>query len=535
MSNDNYFLRQKEIKTGENIEQGEFFTNPTMMFLCETMMSSLRELAFYLLELKKLGITNEVIKEDILEALSGLFTEMEYSPEQYSKISLKICSDLSQAKQIYHSISRKHNLEIKFLKPEIKNPHKLTFADAIQQGQKIFNMRSSKLDKEQMDLFRLIFNILKSVCVHLVELKELDKDDYQAYEAVLLALNLRIDDVDSQIIDETINNLVRTDNSLLIDLYNIKNKRYGEMVPTEVSLSTRPNKAILVSGTNLRELEMLLEATKNLNIDIYTHGHMLTAHAYPKMKAYKNLVGHWGQGLESHLLDFAEFPGAIFLTKHSFYRIHNFYRSSVFTTDVIASQGVSVIHDYNFEPLIKAALGAKGFTKGVQKPSIKLSLDEYKIMQEIKQIAERINRNEIKKVFFIGVSNKSKKQKDYFDEFLTLLPNDCIALSFSYTNDKENVFFIESDYGFPIVYRFFNTIVTSSDISKINIIALFTRCEVHTISNVIYLKDFGINKIYFTDCSPTLVEPTLIETLREKYGLKKYTNPKSDLQDMLAD
>lgn len=536
MSYDNYFLGQKEINSEENLEREGFFTNPTLVFLYETMLSYLRELSFYLLELKKLGITNEVIKENVLEALSGLFAETEYSSEQFYAISSKIYSDLSQAKQIYHSISRKHNLEIKFLKHEIKNPQKLTFSEAIQQGQKLFNNKLNKFSKEQTDLFKLIFNLLKSICVHMVELKELDNDNSEAYEIVLQLLNAQnAQDINSETMEELISKLVKMDNQLLVDLYDIKSKRYGEIIPTEVSLSVRPNKAILVSGTNLIELEMLLKATKNTNIDIYTHGHMLTAHSYPKIKEYKNLVGHWGKGLESHLLDFAEFPGAVFLTKHSFYRTHNLYRSRVFTTDVIAPKSISVISNYDFQPLINAALDSKGFTKTVEKPPIKLGFDENKTIQKMKDVAERINKGEIKKVLFVGVSNKTKTQTDYFEKFLKILPDNCLALSFSYSNDKDNVLLLESDYGFPIVYKFFNIITSLSALSMVNIVALFTRCEVHTISNVIFLANFGIKKIYFTDCSPTLVEPTLIETLREKFNLKRYTTPENDLKDILAD
>ena len=100
-------------------------------------------------------------------------------------------------------------------------------------------------------------------------------------------------------------------------LRNKQEERYGKQRVNEVSYSTTPAKAILVVGSNIRELEDVLEAVKNQNIDVYTHDEMMIAHTFPKFAEYKNLKGQYGQGLENCLLDFATFPGPIVLTRHS--------------------------------------------------------------------------------------------------------------------------------------------------------------------------------------------------------------------------
>ena len=90
-------------------------------------------------------------------------------------------------------------------------------------------------------------------------------------------------------------------------------------------LSTRPNKAILVAGTNIQELKNVLDATKDKNIDVYTHGEMIVAYTYPKFGEYENLVGQFGKGIENCLLDFATFPGAILIARHSLENIEYLY------------------------------------------------------------------------------------------------------------------------------------------------------------------------------------------------------------------
>ena len=108
----------------------------------------------------------------------------------------------------------------------------------------------------------------------------------------------------------------KIDNTLMKRLYEAKIERYGEPNSKEVSYSTVPSKAILVVGSNLRELEIILENLKGLNIDVYTHDEMILAHTYPYFEQYEHLKGQFGQGTENCLLDFATFPGPIILTRH---------------------------------------------------------------------------------------------------------------------------------------------------------------------------------------------------------------------------
>lgn len=531
----NYHLMyQKEIGDTEPDTKALFSQSPSLVFLHEVVISYLQELAFYLLKLKELGITSEQVKEDFINAISGMIIAIEYNQEQFFKTITKLYANLSQAKELYISVCQKNNLEAKFFRSIIKNPQKLTLTSAINQGQKLFTLKYKKLTPEQMSLYEFILNIVKSICIHWVELRELETDDEKTYDVLLSLISINDATIFLQKSHEIIKELVEVDKLLLEKLHEVKIERYGEMEPAEVSLSTRPNKAILVSGTNLKELELILEATKDKNIDIYTHGYMLSAHTYPKFKTYHNLVGHFGRENGSYLLDFSDFPGTIFLTRHSFLRVENLCQSSIYTSDVIAPGGTAIVANHNYDSLIVSAHRAEGFTEGITKHPIKLNLSESKILEKIAEVAQKIEKGEIKHFFAIGVSNHTKIQKDYFEKFLNLLGDDCFVLSFSYTNNKNNVLLAESDYGFPILYKALKILTRNLSVTDLNPIVFFTRCEIHTISNVIYLKNIGINKIYFTDCSPNFANPALINAMKNIFDIKSYTSPEEDLKAILA-
>lgn len=531
----NYFLSQRNGEfNNERLFDTKASKSPILVYMYELIVAYFQELAFYLLKLKQIGINNDKIKDNVLEVFSGMTLHVEYSQEQFmSIISMAFCH-LQQAKSLYIDVCKNNNLPTEFCRSIVKNPQKLTYAEAIRHGQRLFNLKFDKFSVEELHLFDILIEVSKSLCVHLVELRELGGDSDKAYELQLNFLRMTKDD---ELFKEKINNkileIVELDHELLFNLHEIRTHLYGELTPSEVSLTTRENKAILVSGTNLKELELLLEATKDKGIDVYTYGYMLTAHAYPKLKLYPHLVGHYGRGVETYLLDFSEFPGAIFMTKHSFQNVENLYRSRIFTTDAVSPKGVVKINENNFEPLIQSALEAKGFTKTVNRYPIKLCLDERRILNELKEVALKIGRGEIKHLFTIGVSSYTKKQKEYFDEFLNLITPDCFVLSFSYENGKPNVYHVESDYGLPFLYKFLASVSLQKSFDELKPTIFFTRCDVHTISNLLYVKKIlGISNIYMDEASSTFFNPSIFDFLMQEFDIKKLVDPRSDFKDL---
>lgn len=528
-------MYQQGTQYSELGSRGLSSSDPSQVFLYEILIVYLQELTVYILKLKEFGITLTKNKEDFLDAVSEGIINVEYTEKVFLATITKLYDDIIESKEIYISTCKKNNIEINTPKSKVKDPRKLSFSDIMGQGKKLFNAKYKYLNFEQMVLLELHINILISLFVNLIEARELGFDDEAAYDAWIFIFSWKnTAPAIKQHIPKSIKNLCQINNNLIRKLYEIKKERYGELTPTEVSTSIRSNKVIMVSGSNLRELELLLEITKDKGIDIYTYGNMLYAHEYPCFKTYPHLVGHLGEGLKNYIFDFSEFPGSIFLTKHSFLSVENLYRSRIYTADLIAPPGVGVIKNNAFEPLIQSALRAEGFTEAIENSPIKLNFSEEKFLEKITEIAQKIEEGKIKHFFAIGTSNGTQEQKEYFEKFLNLLGNDCFVLSFSYYNGANNVLHVKSYNTFPILYKTFDILTKNISIEKLNPIILFTKCGEHMLSNLVYMKQIGIKKIYFADCSTNLFNPSLIESTRKLYNIKNYTNPEDDLKDMLA-
>ena len=144
--------------------------------------------------------------------------------------------------------------------------------------------------------------------------------------------------------------------------------RYGHPVPTQVPLGAKKGKAILVSGHDLADLEMILKQTEGKGINVYTHGEMLPTHAYPGLKKYSHFYGHYGTAWQNQHKEFAQFPGAIIMTTNCIQKPAEVYKDQIFTTGLVGWPGVKHLADKNFAPAIDKALSLPGFTARHQRP-----------------------------------------------------------------------------------------------------------------------------------------------------------------------
>ena len=514
--------------------KGGCSTSPTLSSTHAVILVYLEELAFYLVELDALGASNEKINTDFIELFSEMVSNVEYSQAHLSNAISTLYTDLLQAKDLYTALCSENDIVPSRLKSTIKLPKEFNVTDAIKQGQELFVKSTKKFDENQKQMLEIMLILLKSICIYIAELQGLDINFEEAYKALISMLSImNFHTFSTKNLEKIIEKYTKLDYILMLKVFEARKEAFGDLQETKVNMSVRPGKAILVSGTNLNELDKILKATQDKGIDVYTHGQMIVAHTYPKLKAYPHLVGHYGKGIEHYLSDFSSFHGAIFLTKLSLHKIENLYRSRVFTSDTIAPMGVITIKNNNFEPLIHSALDARGFTRVEELESLPLGIDEKLFIRKMNQVADKIDKNEIKHVFIVGVPNRTDSQKQYMEEFLDLLGDDCFALSFTHTNNKDNVFYANVDYATPFVYLALNIFISRKSFEKMKSIVLYTRCEPHTFPTVFNMKYMGINEIYFTNCSPNVINPSLTDSIRKMIKLESYSNPKSDFNNMI--
>lgn len=506
--------------------KGACSVSPNISSMQEVMFIILRQISYYLLKLIEFDIyKNEIIKDLIFE-ISIIDGAKDLSEVQILNSFSKQYLNLVNCRKEYLNICKEKKSNCADLKNLIKLSPKTSLATILKKGDKEFIHKYKKLNFNQKYYAEILLALIKSVSINLSNLYDFNSDFYDIAKEVLISLNLfNSSRVSTEKFKEQMHELAKCDVKLL-ELISVAQVNYfGELTQSKVSYSTRPNKAILVSGSNLEDLKLVLESVKNKEIDVYTNGNLLIAHAFPYFKNSKNLIGHYGNGSFNTILDFATFPGAILLTKNEAQNIEYLYRGRLFTTDDIAPKGVVKIENNNFNPLIESAIQAKGFAKGQQRNSVIVGYDEKTLEKEINRI---VNLNPTK-IFIIGHTEITMDVKEYFKKFFSLMPQNAFAISFSYDPKLSNVLALNLVNDYALIYRTLNKIFKKIPINSEKLAFFLTKCDVNSLSNIINLKNMGAKNIFLSDCPPLVINPAILHAFTKLFEINKISNPKDDL------
>jgi len=396
---------------------------------------------------------------------------------------------------------------------------------SIRYGEKVFLQAQEKLSSEIRDLYNIMLVIAKSLAINLLDLESFGKYDNDAFYLIVDILNeINLEAKKIEHLKKLIFEASKADNELMALIRNTQEKQYGKQREIEVSFSTEPSKAVLVVGSNIRELENILENLKNTSIDIYTHDDMMLAHTFPYFSKYKNLKGQFGQGIENCLLDFATFPGPIILTKHSLHNIDNLYRGRLFTTDFTCPKGVIRILDNDFTQVIKSAEEAKGFKTGKQCESISVGCNYEEKINEIKSQITKYKR-----IVIIAIDGYSLDHKAYFEKLLKNIPEDIFVISFAYKSSKDNFIHLNTCYdNFGL-----NMIFDSIKNFNIPITIFIPFCDRNSVSQMVHLKSFENSQIFVGKCTPIILNPSLMQTFQKEFSIKAMSSAKKDLDIIL--
>lgn len=520
----------------EFISQGIYSANPALSSLQEIILIYLRELAYYLLKLKEFGANNEIIKAHIIESISGIITHIDYNPDHFQKLILQLSQDLGQAKVFYAKFCKKNKIESKFLKSPFRTSDNFNITEIIRKGQKYYIKRNTDYDSDQRNLFDIMLFLIKNICIKILKIISFKKDYESAYSSILTMLNtMNHENLTTKQAKKVIEENSQEYHKLIKLVSDTQEELYGQRELVHISFTPKTGKAILVSGIDMTQLEAVLEATKNEGIDVYTHGMtMLMAHTLPKFKKYPNLIGHFGRGSENSLFDFSAFPGAILMTRYLFQKIDYLYKGRLFTTDAFAPSGIIKIKDNNYKPLIQAALAAKGFTKKQQEVIQKVGFKQKVMEEKIIEICNKMEKNEIKHLYFVGLLNSENEYNLYFNKFFSLMPKNCYAISLSHEKIEENVLHVDSFYDYLFIYKILEKFNEKIPLNMLNISIFITKCDQYTITNVINFINMGIKNIFLCKCTPALINPNLIATLKKTYELNEFSTPEEDLAKTLS-
>ena len=323
---------------------------------------------------------------------------------------------------------------------------------------------------------------------------------------------------------------------------------YGHPVPTKVPLGYRKGKAILVSGHDLKDLEELLKQTEGKGIDIYTHGEMLAAHGYPKLKKYPHFYGQFGTAWQKQIKEFADFPGAILMTTNCIQRPQKVYKDNLFTSGMVGWPGIPHISDLNFQPVIHRALELPGFEKDHVKQEVTVGFARNAVLGVAEKVIEAVKSGDIRHFFLVAGCDGAKPGRNYYTEFVEKVPRDCIVLTLACGKYR----FFDKDLGdiggIPRLLDAgqcndaYSAVQIASALAKafdveINALPLsliISWYEQKAVCVLLALLHLGIKGIRLGPSLPAFLTPNVLDTLVKNFDIKPISSADEDLRSILG-
>ena len=215
---------------------------------------------------------------------------------------------------------------------------------------------------------------------------------------------------------------------------------YGHPTPTAVTTEVEPGPFIVVTGHDLHDLALLLEATKDKGVNIYTHGEMLPCHAYPELKKYPHLKGHFGTAWQNQQKEFKNLPAPVLFTTNCIMPPKASYEDRVFTTSVVEYPGMMHIGTdadgrKDFSPVIEKAIALGGFTEkqhltGANGGSTMLTgFGHNTVLGVADKVVDAVKSGALKHIFLVGGCDGAKSGRSYYAEFVKATPKDTLVLT----------------------------------------------------------------------------------------------------------
>jgi hydroxylamine reductase len=324
---------------------------------------------------------------------------------------------------------------------------------------------------------------------------------------------------------------------------------YGNPEPTQVPLGQREGKAILVSGHDLADLAALLEQTEGTGVDVYTHGEMLPAHAYPELKKYDHLVGHFGTAWQNQRKEFTEFPGAILMTTNCLMLPHDEYRDRLFTSGPVHFPGVPHLQADDYSAIIQSAREAHGFEWATSVGEVTVGFGHNTILSVAPTVIDAVKNGDIRHFFLVGGCDGARPGRNYYTEFVEETPDDTIVLTLACGKFR----FFDKDLGeiggLPRLMDVgqcndaYSAIKVASaladafdtDVNGLPLSMILSWYEQKAVAILLTLLFLGVKDIRLGPTLPAFITPNVLGVLVENFDIKPVADsPREDLDAILG-
>ena len=322
---------------------------------------------------------------------------------------------------------------------------------------------------------------------------------------------------------------------------------YGHPVPTEVPLGAKKGKALLVSGHDLKDMELILKQTEGKGIFVYTHGEMLPTHGYPELKKYKHFYGHYGTAWQNQHKEFAKFPGAIVMTTNCLQKPQDSYTNNVFTSGLVGWPGITHIADGDFTPAIDRALSLPGFSEDVNGKTVMTGFARNAVLGVADKVIEAVKGGQIKHFFLVGGCDGAKPGRNYYTRFVEQAPKDTVVLTLACGKFR---FFDKQIGDIGGIPRLLDVGQCNDAYSAVQIALALAKAfnvgvnelplslvlswyEQKAVAILLTLLHLGIKNIRLGPTLPAFITPNVLDVLVKNFNIMPISTPEKDLQAIL--
>ena len=324
---------------------------------------------------------------------------------------------------------------------------------------------------------------------------------------------------------------------------------YGTPEITKVNIGVRKNPGILVSGHDLRDLEMLLEQTQETGVDVYTHSEMLPAHYYPAFKKYPNFVGNYGNAWWKQKEEFESFNGPILITTNCIVPPKDSYKNRLYTTGAAGYPGCTHIpgeigEQKNFSAIIEHAKKCVAPSE-IETGEIIGGFAHAQVLALADKVVEAVKSGAIKKFVVMAGCDGRAKSRDYYTEFAKALPKDTVILTAGCAKYKYNKLPLGDINGIPrvldagqcndsyslaVIALKLKEVFGLDDINDLPIIYNIAWYEQKAVIVLLALLYLGVKNIHLGPTLPAFLSPNVAKVLIENFGIAGIGTVEEDME-----
>ncbi|OEF99468.1 hydroxylamine reductase [Vulcanibacillus modesticaldus] len=523
--------------------------------LQDLLIYVLKGISVYGNKAKEIGIYDEETSLFIAKGLFSTITNVNFNDDKFIEMIKEALSYRDSLKNKFmDAYKAKYGEEFSEELPEMATWYSDDIDEFYKKGEEVGVLATK--DEDIRSLRELLTYGLKGIAAYVEHAYVLGEKSDEVFSFLQEGLAATTDD--SLSAEELIGVILKTGEvavKAMAMLDKANTSTYGHPEPTQVNIGVKKRPGILVSGHDLKDLEELLEQSKDKGVDIYTHGEMLPANTYPFFKKYDHFVGNYGNSWWEQTREFESFNGPILMTTNCLVPPKDSYKDRVYTTGVVGFPGVKHIEDRkpgqqkDFSAIIEHALKCEPPTE-IETGTITSGFARNAVLSVADKVVDAVNSGAIKKFVVMAGCEGRHKTRDYYKQLAQELPQDAVILTAGCAKYRYNKLDLGDIGGIPrildagqcndsyslvVIAQALMEATGVKDINELPISYDIAWYEQKAVAVLLALLHLGVKGIRLGPTLPAFLSPNVVKVLVENFDIKPIGTVAEDLKAIMGE